>query len=61
MTRRLSLKRETLAPLSENELVLVAAGQAIPTLERCLTGEYPTLPLDYCVSNFVCLSEPTER
>ena len=60
MKRTLSLKRETLAPLSTDELALVAGGQEIGTLEGCLTGVYPTLPLDHCLDRYIYITPPTE-
>lgn len=55
MTRRLTLKKETLAPLSADELASVVGGD-VPTIYRCddlLTGMYPTLPVMVCVKELV--------
>lgn len=50
MTRRLVLRRETLADLSAAELAGVAGGQLVPTWDVCpLTGPYQTLPVRDCV------------
>jgi hypothetical protein len=60
--RRLALKKETLADLTPGELTLVAGG-AIPTVDRCLTGIYPSLPPSACVTivtTIIVLPPPTE-
>ena len=49
MTRRLTLKSERLTELTNAELLAVAAGALPtndcekPTIDRCLTGYYPSL------------------
>jgi len=58
----LHLKRETLTELDAGELAAVAgagAGQ-IPTVDGCLTGVYPTLPVAACIEKFIVLPPPTE-
>ncbi len=55
MTRRLALRKETLAELSTTELSLVVGGE-VPTVDRCdhlLTGMYPTLPVRGCVEELL--------
>ena len=56
--RKLSLKRETLTPLTTDEMAAVAGGSHLCVTEYCTTGvghgpsfEYycPTLPLNECV------------
>lgn len=42
MTRRLTVKRETLTELTSTELGVVAGGQDFATVP-CLTGHYPTI------------------
>lgn len=51
MRRTLSLKKDTLTPLSADELALVAAGgepNTIP-LRACLYPELPSVPLHRCL------------
>ena len=49
MNRRLTLKAERLTELTDADLLAVAAGHAItqkcerPTIDRCLTGYYPSI------------------
>lgn len=55
MTRRLTLRKETLAELSASELASVVGGE-VPTINRCddlLTGMYPTLPVMVCLKELV--------
>jgi hypothetical protein len=55
MTRKLTLKKETLVELGTDELRSVAGaavttGRGVPTVNYCpLTGEWPTLPVLSCV------------
>ena len=42
MNRRLTLKREQLAPLTPNDLAAVGGGQELQSFP-CLTGVYPTI------------------
>lgn len=42
MNRRLTLKREQLAPLTSNDLSVVGVAQGLHTIP-CLTGVYPTI------------------
>lgn len=53
MKRTLSLKKETLAELAAAELAAVngAAAKDIPTVDVCpLTGLWPTIPVNWCLS-----------
>lgn len=53
MTRRLGLRKETLAELTASELVAVAGAQALPT-KACYTAELTdcyTVQLRYCISS----------
>lgn len=56
----LHLKRETLTELDAGELAAVAGAGQLPTIERCLTGVYPTLPPTACIETFIVLPPPTE-
>lgn len=61
MRRTLSLARDVLAELTTGELSAVAGGRAEalpPTFDECpLTGPYPTLPINDCLTNTIVTSE----
>ena len=49
MNRTLTLRRESLAPLTDGDLAAVAgAGQEIKTVLECHEAQLPTLPLHWC-------------
>lgn len=51
--KQLTLKKDSLAELTTDELSVVVGG-AIPTIRKCddlLTGMYPTLPVLTCLCN----------
>ncbi|HWL35036.1 MAG TPA: class I lanthipeptide [Frankiaceae bacterium] len=51
--KKLTLKRDSLAELTTDELAVVVGGD-VPTIRQCddlLTGMYPTLPVLGCVAN----------
>lgn len=53
--KRLTLKKDSLAELTTDELTVVVGG-AIPTIVKCddlLTGLYPTLPVMGCVTGLL--------
>lgn len=56
MKRALSLKKETLAELTAGELALVAGGASkicVQDTFTCLTGVYPTLPVQTCLCDII--------
>lgn len=56
---KLVLKREALAELTSAELSAVNGAQQLPTLDGCLTGVYPTLPVKDCIGKYIVVSPPT--
>ncbi len=47
---KLTLTKHTLTELSTDELGQIVGGQP-PTLDGCLTGVYPTLPVQQCLGD----------
>lgn len=58
MSRALRLRREPLAALTPYDLAAVVAAGPPPTIDECpLSGPYPTLPVNDCLTNTIVTSE----
>ena len=54
----LRLRKDTLAALAPYDLAAVRGAGTAPTVDECpLSGPYPTLPLNDCLTNTIVTSE----
>lgn len=56
MNRRLTLKSEYLAELTDAEMAAVAGAYQVPPTEKCFTGMYPSINMPCPTIEAVCPS-----